>query len=306
MIPYAVDAPLDRRPIVNWLICAGLVLVFYAQWRVSGKLLEPFVPEKWGMLGLVWHNWFHPNIYQLIANVLFLWPFGNAVCAKIGNKGYLGMYLGLSLAGGLVHLAIRHTAAVGMNVALSGVVGMYLVFFPENAVSCFFFFPRPITLSVTSYFVMSMWLVADIFQSIVGGRTITFPAHVFGFGVGVCLGIAALKKGWVEMGRGDKSLLQVLRREEEPEEEESGKKKRAEEREEETDTEKIEPEAAKSKTAIVEAAASKTAVVEAEEQQDEFIRFNCECGRRIKVPRRYAGKAGRCPYCKREVRVPER
>ena len=35
-----------------------------------------------------------------------------------------------------------------------------------------------------------------------------------------------------------------------------------------------------------------------------MIRFNCRCGKRIKVPADVAGKRVRCPFCGRTVRVP--
>jgi hypothetical protein len=42
----------------------------------------------------------------------------------------------------------------------------------------------------------------------------------------------------------------------------------------------------------------------AERHDDDFIRFNCECGHRIKVHKRDAGKTGRCPKCSRWVEAP--
>lgn len=39
---------------------------------------------------------------------------------------------------------------------------------------------------------------------------------------------------------------------------------------------------------------------------EEFIRFTCSCGKRFKVPRKLAGKTGKCPQCKMRVIVPER
>lgn len=36
----------------------------------------------------------------------------------------------------------------------------------------------------------------------------------------------------------------------------------------------------------------------------ELIRFMCTCGKRVKVPADYAGKVGRCPRCRKGLRVP--
>ncbi|MFA5252867.1 MAG: hypothetical protein WC454_09835, partial [Phycisphaerae bacterium] len=47
----------------------------------------------------------------------------------------------------------------------------------------------------------------------------------------------------------------------------------------------------------------KTAPV-AEKPPDDFIRFKCECGQKIKLHKKDAGKAGRCPKCSKWVEAP--
>jgi hypothetical protein len=42
-----------------------------------------------------------------------------------------------------------------------------------------------------------------------------------------------------------------------------------------------------------------------EERKNEFIRFNCACGQKIKVEKESAGKIGKCPECQRRLHVPE-
>ena len=36
-IPYEVDAPFDHRPVVNWLVILGIILVFVLQVVTSEK-----------------------------------------------------------------------------------------------------------------------------------------------------------------------------------------------------------------------------------------------------------------------------
>jgi len=43
-----------------------------------------------------------------------------------------------------------------------------------------------------------------------------------------------------------------------------------------------------------------------EEKKEEFIRFECVCGKKIKVAMEYAGKIGKCPGCQRRLRVPSK
>lgn len=303
MIPYAIDTSFDRRPVANWLIFAGLILVFFVQFKVTGQLkvtaeqMEPFVLDHWGIVGLFGHSWLHSNIVRLVLNLLFLWPFGNAVCSKIGNKAYPAVYLGLGLLGGIIHLLFRDEPAFNASVAISGIVGMYLVFFPENTISCLFLVPHPVTFSISSYWIILLWFVVDILVVLFRVPGIVYFAHIVGFGTGFGLAVLMLKKKWVVMERGERSLLQVLgwdkkEQEEQEKEEEEGKEAEAIEKGGEmTDRGEAAPE---------------RAIVEAEEPEDEFIRFSCECGKRIKVHREYAGKTGRCPKCGRQVKVPEK
>ena len=303
MIPYAVDASFDRRPVVNWLIFVALLLTFFVQFKVTGQLkvtaeqMKPFALDGWGIIGLLGHNWLHANIVHLVFNLLFLWPFGNAVCSKIGNKAYLGLYLGLCLLGGIIHLLVGLLfgvgAAFGASVAISGIVGMYLVFFPENTISCFFLVPRPVTFSVSSYFVISVWFIVDLVVVLFGVKGVTYFAHMVGFGAGFGLAVLMLKKKWVVTERGERSLSQILGWEKKETEQEEGK--------EESEAIEKRPEKPDAKKAVPE-----RAVTEPEKPKDGFIRFNCQCGKRIKVPREYAGKTGRCPRCRRQVEVPER
>lgn len=336
MIPYKVDTLFDYRPIANWLIFAGLILVFALQVLTSEKKAvekrpldkiesplealeaptakeevtkkgadeEPavrgpmsvFVLESWGITGLLGHNWLHSNVIQLIANLLFLWPLGNAVCSKLGNKIYPVFYFDLCLIGGVIHVALGGGPVLGASMAVSGIVGMYLVLFPENSISCYFLLPHPVEFSISGYWVIFLWFVVDIFGAIIGVNRICFCAHIVGFGSGFGLGVLMLKKKWLVMERDEKSLLQLLKREKEEggeEEEEVEKKTRelevVEKRPEKVDREKAKP---------------KTAAPKVEKRKDEFIRFTCQCGHKIKVHKRDSGKTGRCPKCSAWVEAP--
>jgi len=337
-IPYAVDAPFDRRPVVNWLVLGVLVLVFAlqvvtsekevaeapietiespidaieipttAKERIAKKRVEEergvtgpmarFVLDGWGIGGLFGHIWLHTNIVCLIGSLIFLWPFGNAVCSKLGNGFYLLFYLLFGLLGGISHLLFGGGAAVGACAAISGVVGMYIAFFPENSISCFFFVPHPVTLGISGYWVVLLWFVFDIVASLMSGQNIMCGVHIGCFMVGLGVAILALKKNWVVMEKDEKSLLQMLRREKKEEEKE---KKEEVEKENGRDVE-----AAAKRPKVVGRERSEPARkrAEAEKPADEYIRFRCQCGFRIKVHKKNAGKAGRCPKCSRWVEAP--
>jgi membrane associated rhomboid family serine protease len=345
-IPYEVDAPFDHRPVVNWLVILGIILVFVLQVVTSEKqvaekskkgiespieevLRVPTVENEvatkqvekkqavtgpmarfalngWG-IGLFTYIWLHGGILKgtvrLIGNLIFLWPFGNAVCSKLGNKLYLLVYLGFGLLAGVTHLALGVGPAIGACGVISGIVGIYIVLFPEDTISCFFLFPRPMAVSISGYWVVALWFIFDLLEAGLGGPGTTYCAHILCVGAGVGLAVLMLKKKWLVMESDEKSLLQMLSRKEK--EEEKGKKEgeKKGEKEEKKDLEAVEKQL---KTADREKAEPKKTVPEAEKPEDDFVRFRCECGHRIKLHRKDAGKTGRCPKCLRWVEAPRK
>jgi membrane associated rhomboid family serine protease len=341
-IPYAVDAPFDHRPVVNWLVILGIILVFVLQVVTSEKqatekskkeiespeevLRVPTVEKEvatkqvekkqtvtgpmarfalndWGV-GLFTYSWLHGGIIRLIGNLIFLWPFGNAVCGKLGNKLYLLVYLGFGLLAGVTHLLLGVGPAVGACGVISGIVGIYIVLFPEDTMSCFFLLPRPMAVSISGCWVVMLWFIFDLLATAgLSGQSTTYYAHIVCAGAGAGLAVLMLKEKWLVMESDEKSLLQMLSRKEKEEEKgkEEGEKKG--EKEEKKDLEAVEKQL---KTADREKAEPKKTVPEAEKPEDDFVRFRCECGHRIKLYKKDAGKTGRCPKCLRWVEAPRK
>jgi membrane associated rhomboid family serine protease len=357
-IPYEVDAPFDRQPVANWLVVGGILLVFIIQSVTAEKKEVPkfasapedvltseekpaekpetqkltitgpmsrFVLDGWG-LGLFTYFWLQSGVFKgiarLVINLIFLWPFGNAVCAKIGNKLYPVLFIAFGIFAGVIHLIISDNPAVGAGAAISSIVGMYIVLFPENAISCLFLLPRPMAVGISGLWMVLLWFIFDILEAGASGQSTTCYAHILSLGAGAGLAVLMLKKQWVVMDKDEKSLLQVLSKEKEEIEEErkdlkalaleqSGANppvdRTAEKPPPAPDKAKAAPAPVRTERPVAHPAANashqKTVAV-AEKTEDDFIRFKCECGHRIKVHKRDAGKAGRCPKCSRWVEAP--
>ncbi|MHC4680526.1 MAG: rhomboid family intramembrane serine protease [Planctomycetota bacterium] len=304
-IPYAVDVPFDHRPVLNWLISAALVLAFVMQIAAvlgqvdqglslqdaAQKTMGQFVLDGWGVSGLFGHMWLHAGILHLVGNLIFLWLFGNAVCSKIGNLLYLPVYAGLGLIAGISHLIFSGGPVVGASGAINGIVGMYLVFFPENSISCFFWlFYRPITFSVSGCWMILLWFAFDIWGAMSGGQGVAFVAHIGGFIAGFALAVLMLKMGWVAMQRDEKSLLQMLSMTKRTASGGSGGSPA--------------PSLQRREQARSEVVERLPVPKEPARPKDTYIRFSCRCGQRMKAPRAQAGQIGRCPKCKTPIKIP--
>jgi membrane associated rhomboid family serine protease len=395
IIPWRVDVPEDRLPVVNWLIIASAVTVFVfqtisiserakllpekmreyknrsvedmakefgvekerlkeiEQWAektqghikdIAGQLVEsgdikdmlvkqailkeyfvqgqvrPFILTGWTLKGFFGHIWLHGGILHLLGNMLFLWIFGNAVCAKIGNFKYLPIYIGLGLVAGLSQLVFSGQGSLGASGAINGIVGMYLVFFPTNEITCYFFIPfliRPKEFCLSSYWMVLFWLAFDIWGAMSGGGEIAYFAHLGGFVGGVILAILMLKLKIVKMERYEKSLLQLIDEHIHPPKEEIQPQyggylgliqKEMEEKEQPAATKPTEPNTIPFEPPTISSGFdfASPGKIDPPISKDEFIHFICSCGKRLKMPSKFAGKMGKCPNCNARLRIPDK
>lgn len=228
-IPYRVDVPFDHPPVVNRVVVVIVILVFalqvaeVSQFIAQGGTMKEYMEKGvlvqlalrgWGIKGIFGYMWLHSGPLHLLGNMIFLWLFGNAVCSKLGNVLYLPVYVGLGMIAAVTHLIFAGGSMIGASAAINGIVGMYLVFFPENSISCFFWFIYyPVRFSVSGYWIILLWFAFDVLGAIfsrgkLGG--VAYHAHITGFLAGFVLAIIMLKKKYIVMLRDEKSLLELL------------------------------------------------------------------------------------------------
>jgi membrane associated rhomboid family serine protease len=215
VLPYHVDVPMRRLPWMNWVLIGVTVLFFPLCVQRDGftSLGEELVLGGPSVLGVPGHILVHADLLHLLGNMLFLWVFGNAVCAKVGNLAYPFIYFGLGMASGLIAQAVDPRPAVGASGAINGIVGMFVVWYLLNNITCWCGGGE--TLEISSYWVVLLFACYDVWGMIKGGGNVGYLAHLSGFALGFTLAIVLLLTGVVKMKRGERSLLQVLSGEEE-------------------------------------------------------------------------------------------
>ncbi len=217
IIPYQVDVPMSRWPIANFAIIVVTTIVsivaleaLYDEqpWAISMILFD------WSPSGLFGHMFLHAGIVHLIGNMLFLWVFGNAVCAKIGNAWFPATYFGLGLLAAAAHVLIDGAPAVGASGAINGVVGMFLVLYPLNGISCFWpggIWWGSVTFCISSYWMILLWFLFDIWGAMGADSGVANWAHIGGFVAGVAIAVAMLQSGLIEMDDRERSLVDIVR-----------------------------------------------------------------------------------------------
>jgi len=333
-IPYRVDVPMRRWPISNFVIIALTSVAFIYQPSLSLDELQALVLDGWRPLGLFAHMWLHGDWLHLIGNMLFLWVFGNAVCAKVGNLVYPVLYVALGLAAAGVHVIFGGGLAVGASGAINGVVGAYLVLYPLNNISCLFLLGfRFIWFTVSSYWIILLFLAFDIWGAVRGGAQIGYHAHLGGFAAGLGLIALALAAGLLRMEMAEKSLIQLF-----------GFQKHRSERErlaaagrapEHWAAPREEPKGPKTMLDTMAGRAPATGVgaragmpkpppSRPAPKQDiprppraapaepatppapgDTVLMKCACGKRLRVPRSFSGRQAKCPACSQIIQIPE-
>lgn len=167
----------------------------------------------------------HGGFAHLAGNMLFLWIFGDNVEHRLGRLGYLATYLFTGMFATWTFSWFAGDSMiplVGASGAISGVIGLYFLFFPRNRVRTFvFLFP----------FLMNIWLIPvrwvigfyvlvdNLLPFIVGAESgVAYGAHLGGFfaGLGLAWGGERLAARWlwrsrVEIGARGSATLSSLR-----------------------------------------------------------------------------------------------
>jgi membrane associated rhomboid family serine protease len=212
VIPLRDDNPTELRPVVTVL----LILINFATWfALQGAGLDPRVlqasvydygtipceltractlsGEGLGWLQLLTSTFMHGSWEHILGNMLFLWVFGNNIEDSMGHTRFLVFYLVCGLVAGVAHVFLSPTSqvpAVGASGAISGVMGAYVVLYPQARVQTWI--PPIFIVNVRAWFFLFYWFAFQLLAgvgSLGGGDTggVAVWAHVGGFVAGLAL-----------------------------------------------------------------------------------------------------------------------
>lgn len=139
----------------------------------------------------------HAGWAHLFGNMLYLYVFGDNVEDAFGHAGYIIFYMICGLAGAFTHIislaspADFRVGVVGASGAISGVLGAYLVLYPEAKILTFVFVGLPILVAIPAIVFLGFWFIMQWllgFFDIAGG--VAYWAHIGGFIAGMLLALA--------------------------------------------------------------------------------------------------------------------
>lgn len=138
----------------------------------------------------------HGGWLHILSNMWFLWIFGDNIEATLGHLKFIVFYLLTGFAAGLTQYLIDPSSTIpilGASGAIAGVLGGYLVLFPqakiETLVTSFGGFLT--TVNLPAYFMLFYWFATQLFAGVgsvaVGLHNqggVAFFAHAGGFAAG--------------------------------------------------------------------------------------------------------------------------
>ncbi len=152
---------------------------------------EPVFPGKSVYLAVLYSMFLHGGWLHLGGNMLFLWVFGNNIEDR-GRSTYLAFYLLAGLVATAAHVVVQPNSTVplvGASGAIAGVMGAYLVLFPNVRIRSLIFIVFFVTFAdLRAKWLLGAWFVLQFFTNPAEG--VAWVAHVGGFVFGVLAGLA--------------------------------------------------------------------------------------------------------------------
>jgi len=139
-------------------------------------------------LTLITYQFLHGDLFHVIANMLFLWVFGDNIEDAMGPVRFLAFYLLCGVGAALGHWAADpHSVAllIGASGSVSGVVMAYLLVRPCAKVTVLLVY-RPVRLS--AYWVIGAFVVMQVLNlTFSRGDNVAYWAHLAGLVTGAVL-----------------------------------------------------------------------------------------------------------------------
>jgi membrane associated rhomboid family serine protease len=132
----------------------------------------------------------HGDIFHIFGNMLFLWIFGDNLENLLGHIRFAAFYIVCGFAAAFAQIFMDSDSVIpmlGASGAISGVLGGYVLLFPQRQVRAIIF---NFLTTVPAFVAIGIWIA---YQLIVGYLTpagtggVAYAAHIGGFIAGVAL-----------------------------------------------------------------------------------------------------------------------
>ena len=205
MFPVSDDDSQRRTlPGVTFGLIGLNVLFFLVELSGGDQFVEnwAFIPARFAenpganLVTIFTAMFMHGGWFHLFGNMLFLWIFGDNVEDRFGHLKFLIFYLLTGIAATFAQFALApHSTVpnVGASGAIAGVLGAYILMFPQARVNVLL--GRQIV-AMPAVIVLGMWIALQLVSGVgtiaytdesanMGG--VAYMAHIGGFAAGLLM-----------------------------------------------------------------------------------------------------------------------
>ncbi len=203
-IPLKDYNPTQRFPLITVVFIALNILIFFyqvsspegLQYHVFRMGAVPYeithfttlteIPRLFPPLTLLTSMFLHGGLFHLLGNMLYLWIFGNNIEDYLGPVRFTLFYVIAGLGAGLMHILFHPGSKIpmiGASGAIAGILGAYLVLFPNARVKTLVFIW---IIPVPAAFLLVIWFFGQVMNIGMSGGVAWF-AHIGGFMIGMFL-----------------------------------------------------------------------------------------------------------------------
>ena len=210
MFPLYDENPTRITPYFTYGLIGMNVLVFLHEISLSDIQLEQFfqlyavIPQEltinWSRewTTLFTSQFLHGGWWHLISNMVYLWVFGNNIEDRLGHFKYLLFYLICGAIAALCQWFIGMYSTIpslGASGAISGVLGAYLIWFPQARITTLVFLGFFVTtINIPALVIIGIFFVQNLISGFASLQAaakmsvetggVAYWAHLGGFIVG--------------------------------------------------------------------------------------------------------------------------
>lgn len=208
MFPLYDTVRSHKFPLVNLILVGLNAFAFFQEIRMGPDELRAFIfanglipaqfladpSQEW--VKIISSMFLHGSWFHIISNMWVLLIFGDNVEARMGGIRYLIFYLLSGIAAGLLQTYVLPSSAVpmiGASGAVAGVLGAYLILFPQSRIASlvpiFFIFTL---VEIPAFIFLLFWFFSQLYSGLFpvdggGASGIAWWAHIGGFLFGVVM-----------------------------------------------------------------------------------------------------------------------
>ena len=210
MFPLYDENPTRITPYFTYGLIGINILVFLHEISLSNLQLEQFfqlyavIPQEltinWSgeWTTLFTSQFLHGGWWHLISNMVYLWVFGNNIEDRLGHFKYLLFYLTCGAIAALCQWFIGMYSTIpslGASGAISGVLGAYLIWFPQARITTLVFLGFFITtINIPALVIIGIFFIQNLISGFASLQAaakmsvetggVAYWAHLGGFVVG--------------------------------------------------------------------------------------------------------------------------